>query len=152
MKTLTIDLERCYGIKRLETLFNFKECRAYILKDSRLKKLLNDELKRMTRTNVVQARAFSEMLEKTLTSYQNRSIESAQVILELINMAKEMRDAPKRGTALGLTDDELAFYDALGNVKELMGDKVLAAITIWSKSSRTTSPSTGRRRKQCERR
>lgn len=96
-----------------------------------LKKLLKDELKRMTRTNVVQARAFSEMLEKTLLAYQNRTIESAQVILELIRMAKEMRDAPKRGAALGLTDDELAFYDALvahGGVREVMSDQVLAAI------------------------
>ena len=58
-------------------------------------------------------------------------LETAAIIVELIRLAKEMRDAPKRGDALGLTEDELAFYDALvdhGNVKGLMGDKVLAAI------------------------
>ncbi|MCB9737710.1 MAG: type I restriction endonuclease subunit R [Deltaproteobacteria bacterium] len=96
-----------------------------------LKKLINDEIRSITRRNVVQGRKFSEMLERTLLAYQNRSLEAAQVILELIGMAKEMRDAPKRGEELGLTEDELAFYDALvdhGNVKELMGDKVLAAI------------------------
>lgn len=96
-----------------------------------LKKLLNDEIKSQSGKNVVQARRFSEMLERTLLRYQNRTLEAAQVILELIEMARQMRDAPKRGDALGLTEDELAFYDALadhGNVKEVMGDSVLAAI------------------------
>src|SRR5690606_22242003 len=80
----------------------------------------------------VQQRRFSELLERTLLRYQNRTIEAAQVILELIEMAKEMRDAPKRGAALGLDDDELGFYDALidhPGVKEVMGDQTLAAIT-----------------------
>jgi type I restriction enzyme R subunit len=96
-----------------------------------LKKLLNDEITGMSGRNVVQSRKFSEMLERTLLAYQNRSLEAAQVILELIELAKEMRDTPKRGDKLGLTEDEMAFYDALvdhGNVKELMDDKVLAAI------------------------
>ncbi|MBN4054881.1 type I restriction endonuclease subunit R [Acidimicrobium ferrooxidans] len=96
-----------------------------------LKKLINDEIKAQGRRNVVQARKFSELLEGTLLRYQNRTIEAAQVILELIDLAKEMRDAPKRGAALGLTEDELAFYDALvdhGDVKEVMGDEILAAI------------------------
>ncbi len=96
-----------------------------------LKKLINDEIRTQGDRNVVQARKFSEMLERTLLRYQNRTIEAAQVIMELIELAKEMRDAPKRGDALGLTEDELAFYDALadhGDVKNLMGDKVLAAI------------------------
>jgi type I restriction enzyme R subunit len=96
-----------------------------------LKKLLNDEIKAQSGRNVVVARKFSEMLERTLLRYQNRTIEAAQVILELIEMAKQLRDAPKRGDALGLTEDELAFYDALadhGGVREVMGDGVLAAI------------------------
>jgi type I restriction enzyme, R subunit len=96
-----------------------------------LQKLLNDEIRSQSRQNVVQARRFSELLERTLNSYQNRTLEAAQVILELIELAKEMRDAPKRGEALGLTHDEMAFYDALtthGNVRDIMGDKVLAAI------------------------
>ncbi len=96
-----------------------------------LKKLINDEIKTQGRKNVVQARKFSELLERTLLRYQNRTIEAAQVIMELIELAKQMRDAPKRGDALGLNEDELAFYDALvdhGDVKEVMGDTVLAAI------------------------
>jgi type I restriction enzyme R subunit len=93
-----------------------------------LKKLLNDEIKTMSRRNVVQSRKFSEML---VLAYQNRTLEASQIILELIEMAKAMRDAPKRGDQLGLSEDELAFYDALGaqsDVKDLMGDDVLAAI------------------------
>ncbi len=96
-----------------------------------LKKLLADEIKAQTRKNIVQAKKFSELLEKTLLAYQNRTLEAAQVIAELIAMAKEFRDAPKRHAELGLTEDELAFYDALaghGDVRTVMGDKVLAAI------------------------
>lgn len=96
-----------------------------------LKKLLNDEIKVQSGRNVVVARKFSEMLERTLLSYQNRTLEAAQVILELFEMAKALRDAPKRGDALGLTEDELAFYDALAEhrgVREVMGDSVLAKI------------------------
>ena len=96
-----------------------------------LKKLLNDEIRSLARRNVVQSRKFSEMLERTLLGYQNRTLETAAIIVELIRLAKEMRDAPKRGDALGLTEDELAFYDALvehGNVREVMSDDVIAAI------------------------
>ena len=73
------------------------------------------------------------MLERTILQYQNRTLEAAQVILELIEMAKQMRDLAERGNPLGLNEDELAFYDALaahGNVKELMGDKVLSDISV----------------------
>ncbi len=96
-----------------------------------LKKLINDEIKVQSRRNLIQARKFSEMLNNTLLRYQNRTIETAQVIVELIEMAKVMRDAPKRGETLGLTEDEMCFYDALvdhGDVKSLMGDAVLATI------------------------
>jgi type I restriction enzyme, R subunit len=71
------------------------------------------------------------MLERTILAYQNRTIDSVSVILELIEMAKELRDAPKRGDDLGLSEDELAFYDALadhGDVREVMGDDILAKI------------------------
>ena len=97
-----------------------------------LKKLLNDEIKAKQSKNVVKARQFSEMLEGTLLRYQNRSLEAAQIILELIGLAKQMREDGKRPPPLDkLTDDEIAFYDALadhGDVKNLMGDQVLAAI------------------------
>ena len=80
---------------------------------------------------MVQARSFAEMLEQTLRRYQNRSIESAQVIEELIELAKEMRGANERGETLGLTEDELAFYDALetnDSAVKVMGDDTLCDI------------------------
>ncbi len=96
-----------------------------------LKKLLNDEIKTQSRQNVVQAQRFSEMLGKTLLRYQNRTIETAEVISELIELAKEMREAQKRGDELGLTVYELAFFDALGaydTVTAVMSDEVIADI------------------------
>jgi type I restriction enzyme R subunit len=78
-----------------------------------LQKLLKGELRTRWRKNLVQARSFLELLEQSLHRYQNRAIEAAQVIEELIELAKQMREADRRGEALGLTEDELAFYDAL---------------------------------------
>jgi type I restriction enzyme, R subunit len=78
-----------------------------------LRKLINDELKVRIHKNLVQSKIFSEMLEQSIRKYQNRTIEAAQVINELIDLAKEMREANRRGEQLNLTDDELAFYDAL---------------------------------------
>ncbi len=79
-----------------------------------LQKLLRGELATRRRKNVVQARSFAEMLEHTIRRYQNRAVEAAQVIEELICLAREMREANARGERLALSDDELAFYDALG--------------------------------------
>jgi type I restriction enzyme R subunit len=96
-----------------------------------LRKLLTDEVKIRARRNVVQSRAFSEMLEKSLRAYQNRAIETAAVIEELIQLAKEMREANARGLELGLTDDELAFYDALetnDSAVAVLGDETLRTI------------------------
>ena len=93
-----------------------------------LQKLLKGEVSTRRRKNVVQARSFSEMLEKTLRSYQNRSKEAAQVIEELIELAKEMREANARGEQLGLSEDELAFYDALetnDSAVQALGDETL---------------------------
>ena len=78
-----------------------------------LDKLLNDEIKTHSRQNVVRARSFAEMLENSIRAYQNRTIEAAQVIEELIQTARELREAAERGEELGLSSDELAFYDAL---------------------------------------
>ena len=80
---------------------------------------------------MVQARSFSEMLELTLRRYQNRAIEAAQVIEELIGLAKEMREANARGERLGLSEDELAFYDALetnDSAVQVLGDETLRDI------------------------
>jgi type I restriction enzyme R subunit len=96
-----------------------------------LQKLLHDEIKTRSRTNLVQSRSFKEMLEKTIRAYQNRSIETAQVIEELIGLAKQMRDAHKKGEDLGLTTEELAFYDALGvndSAVKVLGDQTLKFI------------------------
>jgi type I restriction enzyme R subunit len=78
-----------------------------------LRKLLEGEIKTRRRKNLVQARSFAEMLEQAIRRYQNRAIEAAQVIEELIQLAKEMRAADRRGEQLGMSEDELAFYDAL---------------------------------------
>jgi type I restriction enzyme R subunit len=78
-----------------------------------LRKLLVGEIKTRSRRNVVQARSFTELLERAVRRYQNRAIETAQVIEELIALAKDMRAANARGEELGLSEDELAFYDAL---------------------------------------
>jgi type I restriction enzyme R subunit len=96
-----------------------------------LRKLLNGEIRTRGRKNVVQARTFSEMLEQALRRYQNRAIEAAQVIEELIQLAREMREASQRGESLGLTDDELAFYDALetnDSAVKVLGDENLRMI------------------------
>lgn len=96
-----------------------------------LERLLEGEIKSKFATNLSQEKKFSEMLTKVIARYQNRSIETAQVIEELIDMAKKFAAVSKRGQALGLNDDELAFYDALANneasVREL-GDEILAKI------------------------
>ena len=78
-----------------------------------LQKLLRGEIAARRRKNVVQARSFAEMLEQTIRRYQNRAVEAAQVIEELIELAREMRAASERGEKLDLSEDELAFYDAL---------------------------------------
>ena len=96
-----------------------------------LQKLLKGELATRGRKNIVQARSFADMLERTLRRYQNRAIEAAQVIEELIQLAREMREADARGEQLGLSDDELAFYDALGtndSAVAILGDDVLRTI------------------------
>ena len=96
-----------------------------------LRKLLKGELASRRRKNVVQARSFAEMLENTIRRYQNRAIEAAQVIEELIALAKEMREAKARGEKLGLSDDELSFYDALetnDSAVKVLGDETLRAI------------------------
>jgi type I restriction enzyme R subunit len=96
-----------------------------------LKKLLAGEIRTRRKKNVVQARSFVEMLEQTIRRYQNRAIEAAQVIEELIALAKEMREADARGEELGLSEEELAFYDALetnDSAVKVLGDEVLRGI------------------------
>ena len=98
-----------------------------------LEKLLRDEIKARARHNVVQEKKYGDRLLETLRKYHNRAIETAQVIEELIQMAKEFQATLEREAALGLGPDEIAFYDALANnesaVREL-GDEVLKKIAI----------------------
>jgi type I restriction enzyme R subunit len=96
-----------------------------------LRKLLNDELKQRMRKNLVLSRSFAEMLERTIRLYQNRTLESAEVIAELIKLAGEMREAQGRGDKLGLNEDEIAFYDALevnDSAVQVLGDEALKDI------------------------
>jgi type I site-specific restriction-modification system R (restriction) subunit len=101
-----------------------------------LEKLLKDELKVRSKRNLVQSQVFSEKLKKTLNAYHNRAISTMEVIEELIKLAKDLDAATKRGEDIGLTDDEVAFYDALASndsAKQAMGDaklKVIAAELI----------------------
>jgi type I restriction enzyme R subunit len=98
-----------------------------------LRKLLSDEIRTRSRKNVVQYRHFSEMLEEAILKYQNRSLQAAQVIQELIDLAKDMREAHQRGEKLGLTEGELAFYDALetnDSAVKVLGDETLKKIAL----------------------
>lgn len=96
-----------------------------------LKKILNDEIRTMERKFLTKSKIFSRMLEETIRKYQNKTIESAQVIAELVELAKKIRGEKERGANLNLSDDETAFYDALCDnesaVMEL-GDETLKAI------------------------
>ena len=88
-----------------------------------LERLLEGEIKSRFGSNVVQEKKFSDLLGNVIKRYQNRSIETAQVMEELVEMAKKFREAASRGEMLGLTEDEVRFYDALATnesaVKEL---------------------------------
>ena len=96
-----------------------------------LQRLISDELKTKFKSNVVKQKRFSELLSASLNKYANRVVEAAQVIEELIAMAKKFREELEKGEALGLTDAEQSFYDALADnpsAQELMKEEVLAAM------------------------
>lgn len=98
-----------------------------------LRKILNDEIKLRMRKNLVQARSFKDMLDKTIKRYINKNIDSAEVILELIELSKRIREDIKRGEKLNLSEDELAFYDALevnDSAVKVLGDETLRTIAI----------------------
>lgn len=96
-----------------------------------LRKLLNDQIRSRERVNIVQSRSFRESLETALTRYNNRAITTAQVIEELVGLARAIRDAVRRGEESGLTEEEIAFYDALADnasAREVMQDETLRLI------------------------
>jgi type I restriction enzyme R subunit len=96
-----------------------------------LRKLLNNEIRTQSRRNLVKSRLFSEVLETSLRKYQNRAIQAAQVIEELVALAKQMREEAAKGAELGLTEDEVAFYDALevnDSAVKILGEPTLKTI------------------------
>lgn len=120
-----------------EFLLEVRGMRQRNLAVEMLARLLKGELSSRRRKNVVQARSFAEMLERTMRRYQNRAVEAAQVIEELISLARNLREASARGEALGLSEDELAFYEALGvndSEVQVLGDETLRDIAPnWSR-------------------
>ena len=135
-----IDIFQAAGIKKPEIsvlsegfLAEVKEMPQKNLAFEALKKLLNDEIKIISKKNMVQAKSFMDMLDKTIKRYTNRAIEAAEVIDELIQLAKKVRDEQNRGKKLNMTDDELAFYDALldhDGVEGIMRDEILRKIAL----------------------
>lgn len=135
-----IDIFAAAGLKRpdigvlsdefLEDVRHMKERNLAV---ELLERLLKGEIKARFKTNVVQGAKFSELLQQSLTRYRNRAVETAQVIEELIEMAKQFQEAAQRGVRLGLSPDEMAFYDALATneaaVREL-GDETLKKIAV----------------------
>ena len=136
-----IDIFEAAGLKKpemsplmseqfLESLKNLKEKNLAL---ELLRKLINDELKLRLRNNLVQSRQFSDMLENSIRKYQNRTVDAAKIITELIQLAKDIKASSRRGEELHLNDDELAFYDALGvndSAVSVLGDKTLRQIAL----------------------
>ncbi|MBI4489920.1 MAG: DUF3387 domain-containing protein [Deltaproteobacteria bacterium] len=92
---------------------------------------ITDEIRTRSRKNLVQARSFAELLERSIRAYQNRAIETVEVIEELLALARQMRQADQRGEKLHLTEDEIAFYDALetnDSAVQVLGDETLCTI------------------------
>jgi len=94
---------------------------------------LNDEIRFISKKNLVQGKSFMEMLDKTIKRYTNKSVEAAQVIEELIELARRVREEKNRGKEQNMTDDELAFYDALGvndSAVQVLGNETLRKIAL----------------------
>jgi type I restriction enzyme, R subunit len=133
-----IDIFAAAGLKKPEISILSEEFLAEVsrmpqknLAIELLRKLLNDELKMRMKKNLVQSRSFTELLERTIRSYQNRTLAAAEVITELIKLGEEMREVQKRGEKLNLTEDEIAFYDALeinDSAVQVLGDDTLKTI------------------------
>lgn len=136
-----IDVFDAAGIKRPDIsilsedfLQEIKDMKHQNLALETLKKLLNDEIKVRSKTNLVQSKSLMEMLENSIRKYQNKILTAAEVIQELINLANEIKEADKRGEGLGLSDYEMAFYDAVANnesAREVLGDDTLRELAVY---------------------
>lgn len=135
-----IDIFEAAGIQKPDVsilsegfLLEVKEIPQKNLAFEALKKLLNDEIRLFSRRNIVQGKSFMDMLDKTIKKYTNRSIEAAQVIEELIELARRIREEKNRGKQQNMTEDELAFYDALevnDSAVKVLGDETLKKIAL----------------------
>jgi type I restriction enzyme R subunit len=128
-----IDKPEISGLEILsdEFLLEVKGMKHQNLAFELLKKLLNDEIKTRSKTNLVTSRKLLEMLEEAIKRYQNNLLTTAEIIQELINIAKEIKEADKEGERLGLTKEEVAFYNALevnDSAVHIMGDDQLKDI------------------------
>jgi len=130
-----IDIFAAAGLKKPdisilseEFLAEMKDMPQKNLAFEALKKLLNDEIRIRQKKNLVQARSFEDLLDKAIKAYTNKSIEAAEVIQQLIDLARKMQEENKRSSQLNLSEEEIAFYDALADnesAKQVLGDKTL---------------------------
>jgi type I restriction enzyme R subunit len=135
-----IDIFEAAGIQKPELsilsegfLAEVKEMPQKNLAFEALKKLLNDEIRIFSKRNIIQGKSFMDLLDKTIKKYTNKSVEAAQVIEELIELARKVRDEKGRGKQQNMTEDELAFYDALevnDSAVKVLGDESLKKIAL----------------------
>jgi type I restriction enzyme R subunit len=135
-----IDIFEAAGIQKPELsilsegfLAEVKEMPQKNLAFEALKKLLNDEIRFISKKNIVKGKSFMDMLDKTIKRYTNRSVEAAQIIEELIELARKVREEKDRGKQQNMTDDEIAFYDALGvndSAVQVLGNETLRQIAM----------------------
>lgn len=133
-----IDIFDAAGVKKPEIsilseefLLEIKGMKHQNLALELLKKILNDEIRSRSKTNLVRSKALLEMLEAAIKKYQNNLLTTAEIIQELIELAREIKAEDQRGAKLGLSEDELAFYDALemnGSAVQVLGDERLRLI------------------------
>jgi type I restriction enzyme R subunit len=135
-----IDIFEAAGIQKPDAsilsegfLAEVKEMPQKNLAFEALKKLLNDEIRLFAKRNIIQGKSFMDLLDKTIKKYTNRSIEAAQVIEELVELARKVREEKNRGIQQNMTEDELAFYDALevnDSAVKVLGDETLKKIAL----------------------
>ena len=135
-----VDIFEAAGVKKPDIsilsegfLEEVKEMPQKNLAFEALKKLLNDQIRTISKRNLIQGKSFMEMLDKTIKKYTNKTIEAAQVIEELIELARKVREEKNRGKDMKMNEDEIAFYDALidhDGVKDIMGDDTLRKIAL----------------------
>jgi type I restriction enzyme, R subunit len=133
-----IDIFEAAGIQKPELsilsegfLAEVKEMPQKNLAFEALKKLLNDEIRIFSKRNIVQGKSYMDLLAKTIKKYTSRSVEAAQVIEELLELARKVREEKNRGKEKNMTEDEIAFYDALGandSAVKVLGDETLRKI------------------------